>query len=334
MPTQKDIADQLGVSVSLVSRVLSGKAREIGVSEDTIQRVEAAVKKHGYVPSAAARILKGAPTRTLGVVVVDFEDPFFAPVIGALQRRAHAAGYSLVLAGFERRQVSTADIQPLLKHGLDGLVIVGSHDETAWLDPFLERPLRAVRIGTGPATDRVAEVHMDEAGGIGLLLDHLTQLGHRSLAFLGANTAIHRTRLELFRAAATDRGLSAPSDWQLLADRPVGEAGEQGGRELFRSRAGSRPTALVAASDIVAAGALAALNEAGLRVPDDCSVAGFDDIPLAHLLRPALTTLAQPVDELAAAALMLALNPTEPVPGPQAFRLVPRASTAPPPGSS
>ena len=99
--SQKDIARRLGVSVALVSRALSGKAEAIGVSAATVERIRTEAARVGYIPNASARLLRGAPSRTLGVVVLDFEDPFFGPIVGELQRLAHQHGYSLVLGGFE-----------------------------------------------------------------------------------------------------------------------------------------------------------------------------------------------------------------------------------------
>ena len=105
MTTQKDIAEKLGVSVALVSRALSGKAEAIGVAAATVRRIHAEAERRGYIPNASARLLRGGPSRTLGVIVFDFADPFFGPFIEELHRLAHTTGHSLVLIGVEHRRV-------------------------------------------------------------------------------------------------------------------------------------------------------------------------------------------------------------------------------------
>ena len=122
--SQKQIAERMGVSIALVSRVLSGKAAEIGITAETIKRVQQAAEEMGYVPSAAALTLKGKATRTIGVAVYDFNDPFFGTLIQQLQIQAHAHDYSLVLAGFLNRTPDEQDLQPLHKHSIDGLIVL------------------------------------------------------------------------------------------------------------------------------------------------------------------------------------------------------------------
>ncbi|HKL20692.1 MAG TPA: LacI family DNA-binding transcriptional regulator, partial [Tichowtungia sp.] len=149
--SQKQIAEKLGVSIALVSRVLSGKASEIGIAPQTIERVLSTAQEMGYVPSAAALALKGKATRTLGVVVYDFNDPFFGALIEQLQMRAHEHGYSLMLAGFLNRIPDEKDLQPLHKHALDGLIVIGTDLHADWLRDFEHLPV--ARIGHGAADE-------------------------------------------------------------------------------------------------------------------------------------------------------------------------------------
>jgi len=114
--SQKQIGEKVGVSIALVSRVLSGRAREIGIAEETIERVLMVAKELGYVPNAAALSLKGKPTRTIGVAVYDFNDPFFGALIKHIQVQAHEHNYSLILAGFLSCNPDKQDLQSLHKH--------------------------------------------------------------------------------------------------------------------------------------------------------------------------------------------------------------------------
>ena len=149
MTTQKEIADQLGVSPSLVSRALSGTANEIGVSAKTIHRIRELAAKLNYRPSAAALTLRGASTRTLGVIVRNFEDPFFGHMIGELQALAWTKQYSLVLTGCPPGNDQAIDLASLVKYQLDGVIIVGSDFEPEGLDAFSLKGIPLVQIGAG-----------------------------------------------------------------------------------------------------------------------------------------------------------------------------------------
>lgn len=308
MTTQKDIADKLGVSTSLVSRVLAGKASEIGITEDTARRVTETAQALGYVPNVAARILKGASSLTIGVVVFDFEDPFFGAIIGNLQRLAHREQLSLLLVGLERKQVRSHDLDPLLRHRLDGLIVVGSEPVASWVDTFRERGMPIVRIGTGPGEDAFSRVGVDNEAGLEAALLHLHALGHRSVGVLAAPIAPHRRRFQHFARLAGSAGLRADPRWMVTAGTSVHDAGEAAASELL-DQGGPWPTALMTSSDLVAMGAMKVLAERGLHVPRDFSVIGFDDIPVARLAIPPLTTVRQPLEELTATAFALVSQP-------------------------
>lgn len=299
--TQKDIARKLGVSVTLVSRVLAGKAREIGAASTTVESILQTAAALGYVPNATARILKGAPSRTLGVVVYDFEDPFLGAIIGALQRLAHAHEHTLVLVGFEQRRVDAQALRPLSKHGLSGLIVVGSGSNDDWLDAFRARQLPVARIGTCSSFTE-ATVTVDSAGGIKALLQHLSSRGIRSAGFVGDTHPAHQERLQCFIAHAADFGIATQPAWQVVRADPAPQAGYEGTRTLIQQLGRALPRALVAASDAIALGALRALQEQAIAVPSQVAVTGFDDIPFANLITPALTTIRQPVQAMAQTA--------------------------------
>jgi LacI family transcriptional regulator len=300
--TQKDIAQRLGVSVTLVSRVLGGKAAQIGAARATVESIRQAAAELGYVPNANARILKGAPTRTLGVVVYDFEDPFLGAIIGALQRLAHAHEHSLVLAGFEQRRVQAQSLMPLTKHGISGLIIVGAGSRDAWLDGFLSRGLPVARIGESPDATH-ARVAVDGEGGVRLLLNHLRRRGIRRAGFLSDPHPAHLDRLRSFERLAAEFGIETRPSWQVTRAESGTEAGLLGARQIVReSGTRAHTEALVAASDAIAIGALRALSDAGISVPAKMAVTGFDDLPFGDALSPSLTTVRQPVQEMARTA--------------------------------
>lgn len=299
--TQKHIARHLGVSVTLVSRVLGGKAEEIGAAAATVQSIRQTAAEMGYVPNATARILKGAPSRTLGVVVYDFEDPFLGAIIGALQRLAHAHDHTLVLVGFEQRRVEAQSLKPLSKHGISGLIVVGSGSSDDWLESFRARGLPLARIGTGPSATP-ASVAVDSVGGITELLRHLVSRGVRDAGFIGDAHPAHQERLHSFRGQAAAHGLTTTPEWQVVRAETGAAAGYEGTRTLLQRPRAARPRALVAASDAIAIGVLRALAEHHIAVPATVAVTGFDDIPFADSVTPALTTIRQPVEAMARTA--------------------------------
>jgi len=295
--TQQRIADELGVSVSLVSRALGGRAAAIGVPAPTIERIQQAARRMGYVPSAAARTLRGAATRTLGVVVMDLTDPFFGPVLGALHGLAHRYDYSLVLVGFERRRIRAEDVRPLTKHRIDGLLILGSGPY-----PLADTPLRApaVRVGLAAGAEPATGFWVDEAAAMRSVAEHLWRLGRRRMVYVGGPDATHRRRGEELRRALAAAGRSDGLRRLLFTEEPAATAGLELGRRLLRNPDGV--DAVVAANDLIALGVLRALTAAGRDIPGEIALTGFDDLPLAALTTPALTTVRPPYESLMTAA--------------------------------
>jgi LacI family transcriptional regulator len=327
---QKDIARYFGVSVSLVSRALNGKAEEIGVSPETIRRICDYAESHGYVASAAARTLKGAPSGIIGVVVFDFDDPYFGPVIGSLQHLAHERGLSLILAGFERRMAEPRDLQSLLRNNLDGLVVLGSGEIRPWIHPFIQRRMPVVRLGCGDEVDGVHTVCTDDDAGMCELLNHLQSLGHIRIGFIGGMSAAHRRRLDVYRRERVLRGLVHNDRWIALSEAPVNDAGIDACQRLLQQCGEDRPTAIMASGDLFAVGAIHLLAEKGMNLPGAMSLTGFDDIPIARQIRPSLTTVRQPVREMVETVFDHLLHSTFSSPPRIEFKpqLVVRGSTA------
>ena len=289
---QKQIAERVGVSISLVSRVLSGNARDIGIAEETIKRVEEIATELGYVPNAAARTLKGKASNTIGVVVYDFQDPFFGSTIEQLQSIVHEQGYSLVLTGFQGRHPNESDLAPLHKHVIDGLVVLGSADRSEWLNTFSNMPV--VRIGHGGVGDRGACIAIDEVDAAGQLLEHLLTRGVTRGLFLNSGLYAHGIRYAALERMAGRLGLSV--ERVSVADHGFA-AGFQGCNQVLSGLGDS--AALICATDMIAMGALHALHDAGV----ECPVTGFDDIPLAAQFLPSITTIRQPMEEIARQAI-------------------------------
>ncbi len=292
-PTQKQIAAKLGVSQALVSRALSGRAAEIGASQRTVEKIRRAAAEWNYQPSATALALLGAPTLTIGVVVKKFDDPYFGRLIGALQSRAREKGNSLLLTGSSKE-----DLSGLKKHRVDGVILAGSDFQPEGLKSFACGGMPIVQIGTGDVFSGSTQIHMDEQSGIGSLVTYLAGLGHREIGFIGRATGSNLRRGQILRQELRQRGFSV-RETSFLPFDPKG-----GVEPIVKVLLGLKniPTAVVAAEDSMALTLLLGLHDLGLRVPADISIVGIDDISASAQSIPPLTTLRQPIDEMAASA--------------------------------
>jgi LacI family transcriptional regulator len=291
--TIHDVAARAGVSVATVSRVLNGK---VPVREATSAHVRAAARSLRYVPNLAARSLSIRRSHTIGVVLPDVHGEFFSEVIRGIDLAARENGYHILVSGSHSDAGEMLEVLGAMRGRVDGLVVM-SPEGTAG----------AIREGIGERFPVVllnasAEEHdaitIDNYGGAKAMVRHLAELGHRQIAFIKGpdHNADARERLRGYRHAMrplTQGGTTRPLEFR-------GDFGEESGCEAVRAilAVRPRPTAIFAANDAMAVGALSALAEAGLRVPRDVSLAGFDDIPIARYLTPALTTVSVAIAEL------------------------------------
>lgn len=330
--TQKEIANRLGVSQALVSRALSGTSSQIDASPVTVAAILKAAAEWNYQPNAAAQALKGIPSRTLGVFVRDFDDPYFGHLIGTLQGLARSHHYGLILLGWDMGTAEEPNEHLLRKYQPDGLLVCGSDYTPRAALGFASSHKTVVQIGLGDTLPEVHQIGVDEAGGFNLLVAHLAALGHQRIGFLGGSSISHRRRLACLEASLQRHGLPAVPAWFSRLDSPRDIESV-----LLACLAGprdQRPTALVAADDVTAQRILRGVHSLGRSVPKDLSIAGFDDIPAAQAMIPSLTSIHQPLEEMAREAFRLATE--KPQPDQPARRiLVPpsleiRESSAPP----
>jgi LacI family transcriptional regulator len=325
--TQKEIARRLGVSQALVSCALSGKAQGIGASRETVSRICGLARREGYVPSATALELRGLSTKTIGVVVRDFEDPYLARLIGALQREAREAGHSLLLTG-----ANEEDFHSLRKHRVDGIVLAGSHCVGTSLANLLRaEKASVVQIGWDRQLDGITQVAMDDDDAIETMVMHLWESGHRKIAFGVTAGPTGKRRADAFRKALKKLATPARS-CPILTEKTPGDA--FGKNPLPRTT--KLPwTAIIASDDELALRLSSTFQTRGVRIPEDLSIAGIDDIPAAATGFPPLTTIRQPVEEMAREAIRI-LAGKRTIRKPEANRilfggrLIHRESTCPP----
>ncbi len=301
--TVRDVARIAGVSHSTVSRVLSSGARSEFISEETRQRVREVAEELGYTPSPIAKALRGGLSNLIGLIVHEIADPFFASLIQELSNYARSSGYQIVLGYAHGDPDQALTVSSILdtRH-VDGMIVLGdlTRDEHI-LEAILENVTAAVGLCRGRSSQALFTINTDNAAGIRILFDHLYELGHRRIGYLdGGALGDISERREAFLACMAEKGLETRPAWlRQAADGMAG--GYQAMTDVIAQ--GDLPTAFMAADDVIAIGAMKAALHHGLRVPEDLSVTGFDDIEMAAFMHPGLTTVRQPIDLLSRKAI-------------------------------
>jgi len=304
----KDVAKAAGVSQSTVSRILNDAPMRIPVSQETRERIIAIAGGLGYRPHPFARALRGAPTMLLGAVVRDITDIFFATAIDALSAEARKRGYSVVLGHAGQRADEALALTAVLEaRQCDAIVILGDFtDEPRLIDDLRRASMPVVGLWHGTRLEGFSTVGVDNAAGITRALEHLVRLGHSQIAFVGGESLGDiRERQAAFEAFVERHSIEVPPNHIQHVQNTT--SGAIQAFEAFRDSE-TAPTAIVAATDVLAIGTIYAAHSAGLAIPDELSIVGFDDIPLAAATFPGLTTVRMPIAEMVAAAVDLAVG--------------------------
>ena len=300
MASLRDVAERAGVSVATASRVASGSAV---VRPETRGRVETAMRDLLYVPPSRAE-----PSGAVGLFVPEFGNPVFAALAEAMETHAARAGLATILCnthGSAQRELDY--VRMLLERRVEGMVFIsaeitdvrGEHSHYAQL---LERGARLVFVNGGSEQLEVTSVGVDERAAGRIATEHLIGLGHERIGFVAGRPYAHPTRektlgrLDALRAAGLADGLVAHAEFSV-------PGGREALRELLSKPDSERPTGVICSSDLMAIGAVQEAFAHGLRVPEDLSVVGFDGIEAAAWTQPPLTTVEQPIDEIARTAV-------------------------------
>jgi DNA-binding LacI/PurR family transcriptional regulator len=304
--TIKDIAKQAEVSHSTVSRALNGSPL---IARTTVERIRQTALELGYLPSAAARSLKTNRSQALGVILSSVEDPFFSEILQGIEEVAQESGYSLFMAASqhdpEREQTI---VQAMSEHRVDGVIICSASFKAEQRRQFLTYGVPIVVVNNQAAEDYRYSIYHDDVDGSRQVTRHLLDLGHRRIAYLGNSSSGRTTldRLAGFQQEMETAGLSVPPEYihEVFGGEP-----EDGlnGLEYFLSLT-DRPSALVCYNDMMAIGVLKGLRQAGIQVPKEFSVTGFDNIVFSAFTNPPLTTFDQPKRFIGAEAARLVLE--------------------------
>jgi DNA-binding LacI/PurR family transcriptional regulator len=333
--TIKELARQAGVSHSTVSRALNNHP---AIARDTTERIQQLARELNYVPSHFARSLRTKRSHMLGVIVHRIADPFYSEVLGGIQSAAHQFQYGIFVSASENdMERQAALLRGMFGQQADALIIGDAFFTSAHFNEL------GIRVPTVFIHNRAEilphSLYHDDLNATRALTRHLLDLGHRRIAFGGNKRGglLHHQRREGVVTELKAAGLKLQKDYDLLAPNGQMSSGPLLAKQLLKLS--KRPTAILCFNDMQAIGVMQTLQQAKVRVPDQISVAGFDDIPLAEFTYPALTTYCQPSSELGQMAAKVALTllgeeVNEPLASDNLIkmrgRLVVRRSTAPP----
>ena len=299
--TLRDVARRAGVASSTISRYLNGS---LELPSPTRSRVKTAIAELHYRPNALARSLQAGRSHILGLIVPDLSNPFFTSVADAAVAAAYREGYSILLCATGNDPKREAHYANLLVAGqLDGLIYLGAHRRNSALETMRRTELPIVIVDEEIESVAGGRLFVDNRRGGYLATEHLLHLGHRNIAFIGGEADLLTTveRRRGYEDAMLERGLT-PQPNRIVLGEYTTEFGARAARELLMEVA---PTGVFAASDVVAIGVLQAVRELGLTIPEDLSLVGFDDIPMAEMLAPPLTTIWQPAQDLGETAVLM-----------------------------
>lgn len=313
-PTSHDVAKKAGVSIATVSRVLNDSPH---VRPSVKRKVLRAVKALNYQPNRTAQRLRAKQSKVIGLIISDIQNPFFTAAVRGIEDVAYHNGYSVVLCNSdEDPEKEKLYVDVMRAEAVAGVIITSASEAEPQVGDLLDARIPVVALDRRIKDRRVDSVLTTNVQGAYAAVTHLIGLGHRCIGFIGLplTRTTGRERFEGYQRALRENGLPVSR-----ARVRISDAKQQGGHDAALDLLASQPrlTALFAANNLTTLGALAAIRERGLKIPDDISIIGFDDMPWATLLQPPLTAIAQPTYELGqqAAELLLARlkDPGKPV---------------------
>lgn len=316
-PTIKDVANAAGVSAATISRVLSNPDM---VKPATRERVLQIVKEMNYQPNVLARQLRTQTTKAVIVIVPTIKNSFFQGIISGIGVEAESLGYQMLIADLNSQpSLESYYFEAIQQRQVDGIISL-SANMTQKLETLLNDKYPLIMVAQCVPDHTIPSISIDNAAASKALMTHLVRLGHRNIAHISADPkqSPYQDRLNSYISVLEEHNI--PVDNELIS---YGEPSIKGGYDQMWSLLAKKKTitAVFAAGDTMAIGAMKALKDQGLRVPEDCAVVGFDDIDLSAFWEPALTTIRQPKEMLGRRAFqkLLALLQNEPVTGGQEF---------------
>ena len=304
-PTINDVARLAGVSTTTVSHIINGTRY---VSDDLKERVEKAIAELGYRPNSMARGLRRGESKTIGLIVPDNSNPFFAEILRSIENIGYSSGYSVILCNSDsdiQKEIAYTDL--LFAKQVDGIVFITTTNSCEHLQQLTDGGIPIVVIDRDIPLKGTDVLLVDNFQGGYDATRYLIELGHRNIACITGPSRFTPSadRVNGYKKALTETGIEVNDDWIVAGDFQF-LGGENGVEQLLSLS--NRPTAIFACNDLMALGAMRSLRKAHLSVPKDISLIGFDDISLTSVVSPALTTVAQPIQKISELAFELLIN--------------------------
>lgn len=310
----KAVAKRANVSTATVSRTINGSAQ---VSPRTAERVRKAINALNFYPNTNARALGSGRSNLFGLIISDITNPFFPELVKSFEDFAVANGQDVLIANtnYDPERMKLC-VTRMLQRRVDGVAVITSEMDSRLVADLSRRHIPLVFLDSAKPGPGVSCVRIDYSSGIDAAVNHLITLGHKRIAFISGpmGLASARIRYKAFMESTVRDHLDSNSDLIAEGNHQV-DGGHEAMKRILSSSA--KPTAVLASNDLTAIGAMGAITEAGLRVPDDISVVGYDDIQLSGFTMPPLSTVRLPRSEIARAAfdaLFAAMQPEAPKP--------------------
>ena len=329
----KEIARLAQVSTATVSRVLNDSPK---VKQSTFERVAHIIEEHNYIPNTSARSLRVGRSMLFGLIVSDIQNPFFPDLIDGFEAMATKHGIDVIFThtNYDTERLNQC-LRRMVDRNVDAIAVMTSEVDASALERVKRSNTPFVLLNQAPLNTRFNNIWVDYTAGFKEAVEHLKALGHRSIAFISGPAQFSSSvrRRDAFLAGMKSCGLRVRKEWISVGDLHV-----EGGRAAMRRLLDGtpRPTAVISTNDLMAVGALQAAQNAGVIVPRDLSIVGFDDIPICTMLTPPLTTITLPRLEIANCAFSVLLKASRPGQKTKLStqtispRLTIRGSTAPP----
>jgi LacI family transcriptional regulator len=314
--TMRDVAKACGVSPATVSIVFNGAPLSRYIAAETKEKVRKAVESLGYRPNAAARFLRNNRSQTVGVILFDITDAFCTPILRGIGDALYDVSHvPMITDTLNRPDRFERYLEMMLERQVEGLIVIANwlFMDINLLGDMAKRKIPVVTIGWESERETLSSVMVDNEAGVRLALEHLYVLGHRKIAFIRGPKTIADSEARWSAAVKFAKSAGLEIDSNLVVSLP--EARDPNSafdhaltmtERLLKKK--SRFTALMTFDDTTAFGAMRALHNAGVRVPDDCSVVGFDDVAAATTITPGLTTVHQPLERMGQMAVSIVMD--------------------------
>jgi len=308
MPTQLDVATKAGVSTATVSRVVN---KQGVISDDVKARVLSAIDALNYIPDAGARALAMQRSATVGAIIPTLNNAIFAEGINAFERTAQALGYTLILSVSQQDKVKEQNlVTKMIERGVDGLLLIGNSHQSATYDRLEQAGVRHVCTWAYDASARSPNIGFDNVQAMDPVVEHLMSLGHTRIGMLAGITRDNDRaagRVKGVRKSLESRGLSLPDTHIVEVPYAIVDS-----RRAFATLVNQQKlTAVICGNDVIAYGALLEAQRLGIRVPDQLSLTGFDDLSLSSEFSPALTTVQVHAERMGEKAATLLIGAVE-----------------------